>query len=39
MVFNGAIVFGHGPVRVLGVVICLVLASLWIRGRRDRLAT
>jgi hypothetical protein len=31
MVFNGAIVFGHGPVRVLGLVICLALAALWWR--------
>jgi hypothetical protein len=34
MVFNGTVVFGHGPVRALGVVICLVLAALWWRSRR-----
>ncbi len=36
MVFNGAIVFGHGPVRVLGIVICLVLTALWWRHRHER---
>jgi hypothetical protein len=39
MVFNGAIVFGHGPVRILGVLICLVLVALWMRNRRDRLGS
>ena len=34
MVFNGAIVFGHGPVRMLGILICTVLAFLWWRHRR-----
>jgi len=29
MVFNGAIVFGHGPVRWLGVFLCGSLAILW----------
>ena len=37
MVFNGTIVFGHGPVRVLGVVICLTLAALLCRQRRAHL--
>lgn len=37
MFFNGAIVFGHGPVRVLGIVITLVLAFLWLYRRRERL--
>ncbi|MEP6673379.1 MAG: hypothetical protein ABJF10_29790 [Chthoniobacter sp.] len=34
MVFNGTIVFGHGPVRVLGVVISLTLTALWQRRRK-----
>lgn len=33
MVFNGTVVFGHGPVRVLGALICLGLAVLWWRRR------
>jgi len=34
IVFNGTIVFGRGPVRVLGVDICLVpLACWWYRWR------
>jgi len=34
MVFNGAIVFGHGPVRLLGLLICAVLAiQLWGRTK------
>jgi hypothetical protein len=33
MVFNGTIVFGHGPLRLLGLVICLTLATLWLRQR------
>lgn len=37
MVFNGTIVFGHGPVRVLGVVICLTLTALWWHHRRSAL--
>ena len=37
MVFNGAVVFGHGPVRWLGLVLCLGLGGLWwIHGRRKR---
>lgn len=39
MVFNGTIVFGHGPVRVLGVLICLILATLWMRRRHQQVAT
>ena len=38
MVFNGAIVFGHGPVRWLGVFVCGSLAGLWWRQRRDAIA-
>jgi hypothetical protein len=34
MVFNGTIVFGHGPVRWLGVVIFAGLGWLWWRSRR-----
>lgn len=34
MVFNGAVVFGRGPVRWLGAVICAGLAVLWARTRR-----
>jgi hypothetical protein len=33
MVFNGAIVFGHGPVRLMGTAVCLLLAALWWRNR------
>ncbi len=29
MVFNGTVVFGTGPVRWLGALICACLASLW----------
>jgi hypothetical protein len=36
MVFNGAIVFGAGPVRWLGVIICGGLAVLWWRARHDK---
>jgi hypothetical protein len=39
MVFNGAVVFGAGPVRWLGVVICGNLAALWWRQRRARIAS
>ena len=35
MVFNGTVVFGTGPVRWLGAVICAGLASLWWWGRDD----
>jgi hypothetical protein len=35
MVFNGTIVFGHGPVRWFGALICAGLAGLWWHGRRD----
>ena len=31
MVFNGTLVFGHGPVRWLGVIVCGSLALLWWR--------
>jgi hypothetical protein len=34
MVFNGTIVFGHGPVRLLGIVICIALAILWWQRKR-----
>lgn len=34
MVFNGAIVFGSGPVRWFGAVICAILAALWWRNRQ-----
>ena len=34
MVFNGTIVFGKGPVRWLGAVICAGLAALWWKVRR-----
>jgi hypothetical protein len=37
MVFNGAIVFGHGPVRALGGVICFTLATLFTCHRQGRL--
>lgn len=39
MVFNGTIVFGHGPVRVLGVLISLILATLCMRRRHQHVAT
>ena len=38
MVFNGTIVFGKGPVRWLGAVICAGLAALWWTMRRSRSA-
>ena len=34
MVFNGTIVFGKGPVRWLGAVICAGLAARWWKVRR-----
>ena len=34
MVLNGTIVFGKGPVRWLGVLICAGLAVLWWKVRR-----
>ncbi len=30
MVFNGAVVFAHGPVRWLGLTICGTLAAIWL---------
>lgn len=32
---NGAIVFPHGPVRVLGVVVMIVLVAAWYRHPRE----
>ena len=32
MVFNGTVVFGSGPVRWLGALICAALAALWWRS-------
>src|SRR5436190_357185 len=29
MIFNGAVVFGHGPVRWFGALVCTTLAGLW----------
>ena len=34
MVFNGTVVFGKGPVRWLGAVICAGLSALWWKARR-----
>jgi len=39
MVFNGTIVFGDGPVRWFGVVICGTLNVLWWRARSDKAAS
>ena len=39
MVFNGAVVFGTGPVRWLGVGICGGFAALWWRARHDKIAS
>jgi hypothetical protein len=36
MVFNGTVVFGTGPVRWLGVLICGSLTTLWWRALRDK---
>jgi hypothetical protein len=33
MVFNGAFVFVRGPLRWLGLVLCLAVAGLWVSGR------
>lgn len=39
MIFNGAVVFAHGPVRWLGLAICALLAGLgWRKWRRRDLA-
>ena len=42
MIFNGAVVFAHSPMRWYGVVLCAVLAvawwRLWIRGDQDQKA-
>jgi hypothetical protein len=35
MVINGTIVFGRGPVRWLGILICVVLLGAWLRSRRS----
>lgn len=35
MVFNGTVVFGSGPVRWLGGLICATLAALWWQQRRS----
>lgn len=34
MVFNGAVIFAHGPVRWLGLLICVALVVIWTRTRR-----
>jgi hypothetical protein len=34
MVFNGAVVFAHGPVRWFGALLCAALACLWWFNRR-----
>ena len=34
MVFNATVVFGRGPVRWFGVLICAGLAALWLRKRK-----
>ncbi len=39
MVFNGTVVFGKGPVRWLGVVICGGLVALWLWGRKADVAS
>ena len=36
MVFNGTVVFGHGPVRWFGALICGSLAALWWVRRNRR---
>ncbi len=33
MLFNGTVVFGSGPVRWFGGIVCAMLAWLWWRGR------
>ena len=33
-VFNGTVVFGKGPVRWLGALVCITLAALWWINRR-----
>jgi hypothetical protein len=39
MVFNGTVVFGNGPVRWLGGLICIALAGLWRRRRNAVIAS
>jgi hypothetical protein len=39
MVFNGSVIFGRGPVRWLGAIVCAGLAGLFSRQRRERNAT
>lgn len=39
MVFNGTVVFGPGPVRWLGVLICGSLTTLWWHRRRANIAS
>jgi len=36
MIINGTIVFGHGPVRVLGILICATLAAVGWWSRRTQ---
>jgi hypothetical protein len=31
MMLNGAVIFVHGPTRWLGILLCAVLATLWVR--------
>jgi len=38
MVFNGTVVFGKGPVRWLGALICVGLAGLWCYRRQREVA-
>ena len=39
MVFNGTVVFGHGPVRWLGAIVCGGLAGMYWWQRRAAIAT
>jgi hypothetical protein len=38
MIFNGTVVFGHGPVRWYGAAICAAVAFLWVQKFRARAA-
>lgn len=31
MMFNGAVIFVHGPTRWLGILLCVTLAAIWLR--------
>ena len=39
MIFNGTVVFGHGPVRWFGIVLFVILAAIGLRAKVGRTGT